>query len=229
MKNSISKQFKEGIITNNPTLVQFLGLCPALAVTTSVINAVGMGAAVTVVLIFSNLVISLSRQFVPEKIQIPFYLVIIAGFVTAAELFIKAFFPALSASLGLFVPLIAVNCMILGRAEAFASKNKPTPSVIDGIVMGIGFTLALVLVAFVRELLGTGTLFAAADGTGGIRVFGDSYSLATIFLLPSGAFLTLGFIAAAFQKISVAAEKKAKAEVTAEEITAEEEGEDENE
>lgn len=209
MKNSISKQFKEGIITNNPTFVQLLGMCPTLATTTSVMNALGMGAAVTVVLTCSNLFISLVRKIVPKQIRIASYIVIISGFVTAVELLIKAFFPAIDAALGLFIPLIVVNCIILARAEAFASKNKPLPSVIDGIATGIGFTLALSCIAFVRELLGTGTVFASQDGTGGLTIFGSWYPGASVFLLPTGAFLTLGFLIAAVQKImSVTEEKK---------------------
>lgn len=215
MKNSIGKQFKEGIITNNPTFVQLLGMCPALAITTSVINALGMGAAVIAVLTFSNLFISLMRKLIPRQIRIASYIVIISGFVTAVELLIKAFFPAVDASLGLFIPLIVVNCIILARAEAFASKNGPLPSVIDGIATGIGFAFALVCIAFVRELLGTGKLFAAADGTGGITVLGDWYPKASVFLLPTGAFLTLGFIIAAVQKITAAAKEKAKAKAEA--------------
>lgn len=213
MKNSIGKQFKEGIITNNPTFVQLLGMCPTLATTTSVINALGMGAAVIVVLTFSNLFISLVRNIIPKQIRIASYIVIISGFVTAVELLIKAFFPAIDAALGLFIPLIVVNCIILARAEAFASKNKPIPSIIDGLATGIGFTFALTCIAFVRELLGTGKIFAAADGTGGITILGDWYPAASIFLLPTGAFLTLGFIIALVQKISsVAEERKKRAE-----------------
>lgn len=213
MKNSIGKQFKEGIITNNPTFVQLLGMCPTLATTTSVINALGMGAAVIVVLTFSNLFISLVRNIIPKQIRIASYIVIISGFVTAVELLIKAFFPAIDAALGLFIPLIVVNCIILARAEAFASKNKPIPSIIDGLATGIGFTFALTCIAFVRELLGTGKIFAAADGTGGLTILGDWYPAASIFLLPTGAFLTLGFIIALVQKISsVAEERKKRAE-----------------
>ncbi|MCI9450469.1 MAG: electron transport complex subunit E [Clostridiales bacterium] len=213
MKTSIAKQFREGIITNNPTFVQLLGMCPTLATTTSVMNALGMGAAVTVVLAFSNLFISLVRKIIPKQVRIASYIVIISGFVTAVELIIKAFFPAIDASLGLFIPLIVVNCIILARAEAFASKNSPFPSVIDGIATGIGFLLALTCIAFVRELLGTGAVFAGADGTGGIKLLGDWYSPASIFLLPSGAFLTLGFLIALVQKISgVITERKRKRE-----------------
>lgn len=202
MKNSVLKQFKEGIITNNPTFVQLLGMCPTLATTTSVINAIGMGAAVCVVLTCSNLFISLIRKIVPKQIRIASYIVVISGFVTAVELLIKAFLPAIDAALGLFIPLIVVNCIILARAEAFASKNPPIPSMIDGIATGIGFTFALVCIAAVRELLGTGKILAAADGTGGITVLGSWYPGASIFLLPAGAFLTLGFIIALVHKIS---------------------------
>ena len=220
MKLNIAKQFKEGIITNNPTFVQLLGMCPTLATTTSVMNALGMGAAVTVVLMFSNLFISLVRKIVPKQIRIASYIVIISGFVTAVELVIKAFFPAIDASLGLFIPLIVVICIILARAEAFASKNPPVPSMIDGVATGVGFTLALSCIAFVRELLGTGSVFASSDGTGGLRVLGDWYSPASIFLLPSGAFLTLGFIIALVQKLTaVREEKKAAAENTDTEVT----------
>ncbi len=208
MKNSYLKQFKEGIITNNPTFVQLLGMCPTLATTTSVINALGMGAAVTAVLTFSNLFISLVRKIVPKQIRIASYIVIISGFVTAVELLIKAFFPAIDASLGLFIPLIVVNCIILARAEAFASKNPPVPSMVDGIATGVGFTFALTCIAFVRELLGTGGIFAAADGTGGLQILGDWYPGASIFLLPSGAFLTLGCIIALVQKLTAVAGKK---------------------
>ncbi len=226
MKNSILKQFKEGIITNNPIFVQLLGMCPTLATSTSVVNALGMGAAVTAVLTCSNLFISLVRKIIPKQIRIASYIVIISGFVTAVELLIKAFFPAIDASLGLFIPLIVVNCIILARAEAFASKNPPVPSMIDGIATGIGFTFALSCIAFVRELLGTGKLFAAADGTGGIDIFGAGYQPAAIFLLPAGAFLTLGCIIAAVQKISdmsaKRAEKKAlSADASTEEVSSE--------
>jgi len=201
MQSKFLTQMKEGILTNNPVFVQLLGMCPTLAVTTSVINAVGMGAAVTAVLMCSNLIVSPVRNLIPKEVRIASYIVIISGFVTAVELLIKAYFPAIDASLGLFIPLIVVNCIILARAEAFASKNKPLPSIVDGLSIGLGFMLALIAIASVRELLGSGMLFAAADGTGGIRIFGDWFTPATIFLLPSGAFLTLGFLIALVQKI----------------------------
>ena len=203
MANKYLEQLKNGILTQNPTFVQLLGMCPTLATTTSVVNALGMGLATTVVLTFSNLFISLVRKIIPKEVRIASYIVIISGFVTAVELLIKAYLPAIDASLGLFIPLIVVNCIILARAEAFASKNPPLPSLVDGISMGLGFTLALSLIAAVRELLGTGALFAAADGTGGIQIFGAWFTPVSIFLLPSGAFLTLGFLIALVQKIGL--------------------------
>jgi len=210
MFKTFLKQMREGIISNNPVFVQFLGMCSVLAVTTSVTNALGMGLSVTAVLICSNLFISLLRSFIPKQVRIAGYIVVISGFVTAVELIIKAYLPALDKSLGLFIPLIVVNCIILARAEAFASKNSPIPSVIDGLAAGTGYTLAVVAVAFVRELLGTGVLFAAADGTGGLQVLGDWYSPATIFIMPAGAFLTLGVLCAAFNKAKTAAAKRAE-------------------
>ena len=210
MITSFFRQMRDGIISNNPVFVQFLGMCSVLAVTTSVTNALGMGLSVTAVLICSNLFISLLRNFIPKQVRIAGYIIVISGFVTAVELIIKAYLPALDKSLGLFIPLIVVNCIILARAEAFASKNKVIPSVIDGLASGIGYTLAVTAVAFVRELLGTGVLFAAADGTGGIQVLGDWYSPATIFIMPAGAFFTLGILCAVFNTARRAAEKRGK-------------------
>lgn len=188
------KQLKEGLLDNNPTLVQLLGMCPTLAVTTSVENAIGMGLAATAVLIFSNLLISLLRKWIPNEIRIAAFIVVISGFVTAVELFMRAYFFSLYQSLGLFIPLIVVNCIILARAEAFASKNKPLPSMVDGLGMGLGFTVSLCLLASVREILGNGTWF-------GISVLPQSYPKMTFFLLPAGAFITLGCLIAAVQKI----------------------------
>lgn len=210
MIKSFLKQMRDGIVSNNPVFVQFLGMCSVLAVTTSVTNALGMGLSVTAVLICSNLFISLLRNVIPKQVRIAGYIIVISGFVTAVELIIKAYLPALDKSLGLFIPLIVVNCIILARAEAFASKNKPLPSVIDGLASGIGYTLAVTAVAFVRELLGTGVLFAAADGTGGLRILGDWYSPATIFIMPAGAFFTLGVLCAAFNTARNAAAKRAE-------------------
>ena len=202
-KNGFLTSLKNGLFDNNPTLVQLLGMCPTLAVTTSLKNAVGMGAAATAVLVCSNAIISLCRKFIPRQVRIAAYIVIISGFVTAVELIMKAFFFELYGALGLFIPLIVVNCIILARAEAFASKNPVLPSILDGISMGLGFTFALCLIAFFRELLGAGTLF-------GFSVLGSWYNPAIIFILPSGAFLTLGFIIAGVQKIRNVKARKAR-------------------
>lgn len=188
------KQLKSGILDNNPVLVQLLGMCPTLATTTTVKNAVGMGLAATAVLIFSNLFVSLLRKFIPKQVRIAAYIVIISGFVTMVELLMKAYLNSLYQSLGIFIPLIVVNCIILARAEAYASKNKPLPSAADGLSMGLGFTFALVLVATVREVLGNGTFL-------GLKLFGEGYAPALLLVMPAGAFLTLGFVIAGVQKV----------------------------
>lgn len=188
------KIFTNGIITENPTFIQLLGMCPTLAVTTSLINAVGMGLSATFVLVFSNLVISLIRKFIPDKIRIASYIVVIAAFVSIIEMLLKAYLPAISDALGLFIPLITVNCIILARAESFASKNKPIPSMLDGLGMGLGFTLGLSVLGSVREILGAGTLL-------GISLFGQGFQPALIFILPPGAFLALGVILAIYNMI----------------------------
>ena len=185
------KEFFKGIYSDNPVFRLMLGLCPVLAVSSSVNNALGMGAAATFVLVSSNFVISLIRNLVPSKIRIPVFIVVIATFVTIVDLVMAGFAPALHESLGLFIPLIVVNCIILGRAEAFASKNGIFKSVIDGIGMGIGFTLALVIIATFRENLGNGTWL-------GIHVFGSSFEPALLMILSPGAFLTIGFLIAFF-------------------------------
>lgn len=187
--------FKNGLIEENPTFVQLLGMCPTLAVTTSVSNSIGMGLSATFVLMCSNFVISLVRKFIPGKIRIASYVVIIATFVSVIEMLLKAFLPALSESLGIFVPLIVVNCIILARAESFAAKNAPIPSALDGISMGLGFTGALTIVGAIREILGNGTFF-------GISLFGASYEPALIFILPPGAFLVLGSVIAVINIIT---------------------------
>ena len=197
---NILSYFKSGLIDNNPTFVQLLGMCPTLATSTSLLNALGMGAAATFVLVCSNLVISLLRKLIPEKIRIAAYIVIIAGFVTVIDLLMQAYIPALSNSLGLFIPLIVVNCIILARAESFASKNKPLPSVLDGLTMGIGFTFALSCVAAVREILGAGTIL-------GIPLFKGVAPL-PIFALPAGGFLVLGFAIAVVQALKNRSKKK---------------------
>ena len=197
------KQLREGLLDNNPVLVQLLGMCPTLATTTSLENAFGMGMAATAVLICSNLFISLLRKFIPKQVRIAAYIVIISGFVTAVELLMRAYFYSLYQALGLFIPLIVVNCIILARAEAFASKNGPLPSMVDGIGMGLGFTFALCLIGAVREILGAGTLL-------GMQIMPSFYSPMVIFVLPAGAFLTLGFIIAAVQKIRNTAADRAR-------------------
>lgn len=181
--------FKNGIIEENPTFVQLLGMCPTLAVTTSVSNSIGMGLSATFVLICSNFVISLVRKIIPNKIRIAAYIVIIATFVSVVEMLLKAYLPALSESLGMFIPLIVVNCIILARAESFAAKNSPLPSAVDGLAMGLGFTGALTIIGAVRELLGNGTVL-------GFSIFGAAYNPALIFILPPGAFLVLGVLIA---------------------------------
>lgn len=183
------ERLKAGIINDNPTFMQVLGMCPTLAVTTSGTNAIGMGLATTAVLLGSNLVISLLRKMIPSKIRIPAFIVIIASFVTMIDLVLQAYIPELHASLGLFIPLIVVNCIILGRAEAYASKNTILSSIFDAIGMGLGFTLSLTLVGVIREILGTGELF-------GKMVMPASYNPAIIMILAPGAFITLGLLMA---------------------------------
>ena len=193
MSNNM-KVFTNGLIDENPTFIQLLGMCPTLAVTTSLINAVGMGLSATFVLICSNLAISLVRKVIPSKIRIASYIVIIATFVSVIEMLLKAYLPSLSNALGLFIPLIVVNCIILARAESFASKNKPLPSAIDGLGMGLGFTLGLSTLGAVREILGAGTIL-------GIDIFAGHYNPAVMFILPPGAFLVLGLILGLFNLI----------------------------
>ena len=183
------KELTRGLIKENPIFVLVLGMCPTLAVTTSVINALGMGLAATFVLVCSNAIISLIKDITPSKIRIPVYVVVIAAFVSVVDMVMAAYVPALHRSLGLFIPLIVVNCIILGRAEAFASKNNVIMSIADGIGMGLGFTLSLSLVGTIREIIGTGTWF-------GMRVTPLTYDPALIAILAPGAFITLGFLMA---------------------------------
>lgn len=198
-----SERLKSAVLLDNPVFMQTIGLCPALATTTSLSNAIGMGAAATVVLICSNIVISLLRKFIPDKVRIAAFITIIAGFVTIIDLSLQAFVSSLAASLGLFLPLIVVNCIILGRAEAYASKNKVLPSALDGVCMGIGFTFALVLMGFFRELLGAGTILSGYVGADklGIQIPGLYQYPASMMILPAGGFLMMGFILAAIQHI----------------------------
>ncbi|MTI48550.1 electron transport complex subunit RsxE [Sporosalibacterium faouarense] len=192
----IFKQFKNGLINENPVFVQLLGMCPTLAVTTTVIDGMGMGLATTAVMLGSNVVVSLLRKVIPNKIRIPAYVVVIATFVTLIGMFLHAFSLDLYRSLGLFIPLIIVNCLILGRAESFASKNKPLISFVDGLGMGLGFTWALMVLGAVREILGAGSVF-------GIQLFGEAFKPAIIMILPPGAFLALGVLVAIFNWIKL--------------------------
>ena len=196
---NIKKQFWEGLLTKNPVLVQLLGMCSTLAITTSLFNGLGMGLAVTVILICSNVLISALRKVIPSQIRIAAYIVIIAGFVTIVDLALQAFLPDLAESLGVFIPLIVVNCIILGRAEAFASKNGVVASALDGLFQGIGYTMALVIVCVIRELLGAGTFGGGIlNGGEGIRIIPEGYP-AMQLVMPVGGFLTLGFVIAFFQ------------------------------
>ncbi|MBR4875402.1 MAG: electron transport complex subunit E [Clostridia bacterium] len=190
--NNFKQQLKEGILTNNPIFVQLIGLCSTLAVSTTLANGLGMGLAVTIVLMCSNLVISLLRKIIPNQIRIAAFIVVIAGFVTIVDLSMQAWLPELSESLGIFIPLIVVNCLILARAEAFASKNGPIASLIDGLTQGVGFTIAISLISAVRELIGSGSLL-------GVPVFTESYTPVIMIILPAGGFLTLGILMAVFQ------------------------------
>ena len=211
-------QLKAGVILDNPIFMQTIGLCPTLATSTSLSNAIGMGVAATIVLIASNVVISLLRKFIPDKVRIACFITIIATFVTMIDLALQAFVPSLAASLGLFLPLIVVNCIILGRAEAYASKNKVVPSALDGVCMGLGFTFALVLMGFFRELLGAGTILsglstllpflAGAIPAEGFAVPFLNTNPMVMMILPAGGFLMMGFIFAAIPKIMAGKEDK---------------------
>ena len=198
---NFKKQLREGLLTNNPVLSQLLGMCSTMAITTTLFNGIGMGLSVTIILICSNVVISLLRKVIPDKIRIAAYIVIIAGLVTMVDLLLKAFLPALSDSLGVFIPLIVVNCIILGRAESFASKNGVLASAVDGLTQGIGYTAALVIMCIIRELLGSGTFGAGVFGADGIRILPSQYP-ALLVILPVGGFLTLGCLIALTQWIN---------------------------
>ena len=189
----------EGLLSQNPVLVQVLGMCSTMAITTSFFNGLGMGVAVLVILTLSNIIISLIRKIVPDKIRIAMFIVVIAGFVTMVDLLIQAFLPPLAESLGVFIPLIVVNCIILGRAEAFASKNGVLASAVDGFCQGVGYTVALVIVCIIRELLGAGTFGGGIlSGGEGIVLIPEGYP-AMQMVMPVGGFLTLGFVIAGFQ------------------------------
>lgn len=207
------QNFSKGVIRENPVLALALGLCPALAVSGQVVNAIGMGAGVIFVLTSSNIMVSLLKNFIPDEVRIPAYIVIIASFVTIVDMVMQAYFPALSSSLGVFVKLIVVNCVILGRAEAFASKNNVGDSVLDALGMGLGFTLALLLIALVREVLGAGsiTLFPVGGFDGKIKIPGLYDSPARILALAAGALLVMGYLMALFNGFAAWLEKKKEA------------------
>ena len=207
---NIRKQFKDGLVNQNPVLVQLLGMCSVLAITTTLFNGIGMGISVTVILICSNVVISLLRKVIPQKIRIAAYIVVIAGFVTMVDLLLQAYVHALSNSLGVFIPLIVVNCIILGRAEAFASKNSVGASAIDGLAQGVGYTVVLIIMCIIRELLGNGTFGGGIlNGGLGIRIIPEGYP-ALLLILPFGGFLTLGCLIAIVQWALKRSEAKGK-------------------
>ena len=212
MKNKAPSKLSiltNGIIKENPVLVLVLGTCPTLATTTSVSTAIGMGIAAAIVLICSNILISLLRKIIPDSVRIPCYIVVIAGFVSVVQMLVQAYFQDLYTALGVYLPLIVVNCIILGRAEAYASKNKVLPSALDGVVMGLGFTFALVLMGFFRELLGAGTILSGyVNGVNGIAVPFFHSNPMVMMILPAGGFLMMGFILAAIQKIMAGKEDK---------------------
>ncbi|TVQ38832.1 MAG: electron transport complex subunit E [Spirochaetaceae bacterium] len=208
---SISYEFTKGLLRNNPVFVQVLGMCPVLAVSTSVVNGLGMGLATSFVLVSAALIASVIKPIVPSEVRIPVYAVVIATFVTIADLVLRAFFPPLSASLGPYVPLIVVNCVIMGRIEAFATRNRPIAAVSDALGMGAGFTAALMVLGAVREVLGSGAFF-------GIELFGEGFTPLLVMILPAGAFLTLGVLMAVFNAakegshmVLIKAESKAEA------------------
>ena len=201
--NKYVERLYNGIIKENPTFVMMLGMCPTLAVTTSAVNAIGMGLSTTVVLILSNMLISMLRKIIPDSVRMPAFIVVVASFVTMVQFLLQGFIPSLYDSLGLYIPLIVVNCIILGRAESYASKNPVVLSMCDGIGMGLGFTFGLTCIGIVRELIGAGKIF-------GLQVMPSGYEPVTIFILAPGAFLVLAFIVAGRNKIIKMLEKKGK-------------------
>ena len=198
--NKFNKTIINGLLYENPTFVLMLGMCPTLAVTTSLFNAIGMGISTTIVLIFSNLIISILRNIIPDRVRIPSYIVIVASLVTIVQLLIQAFFPSLYSALGIYIPLIVVNCIILGRAESFASKNDPINSVADGIGMGLGFTIGISIIAIVRELIGSGSFF-------NIKFIPEKFNI-LMFALAPGAFLVLGILCAIQNYVKIKNGKK---------------------
>ena len=204
-ENSALERLKNGIITENPTFVLTLGMCPTLAVTTSVINGIGMGLTTMVVLVLSNVLISLLRKIIPDSLRMPCYIGVIASFVTVVELLLEAYLPSLNDALGLYIPLIVVNCIIMGRAEAFAGKNPVIPSLFDGLGMGLGFTVGLVCLGAVRELFGSGTIL-------GFQIMPKAYEPINIFILAPGAFFVLAILIAIIQKVNNTKAEKAAIE-----------------
>jgi len=200
-KTKLSSIFTNGIFNENPTFRLVLGMCPTLAISTAVTQGIGMGLATTFVLVFSNLVISLLRNIIPEKVRIPAFVVVIATFVTIVDLLMKAYVPSLSQSLGLYIPLIVVNCIIFARAESYAFKNPPMASLVDGLGMGVGFTLALILLSSVREVLGSGTFL-------GIQVMPAAYHPMSIIIRPPGGFIMLGILLLLVNAMAKAFEKR---------------------
>ena len=219
---NIKKQFKEGLITNNPVLVQLIGMCATMAITTTLFNGVGMGLSVLIILTCCNVVVAAIRKIIPNEIRLAIFVVIIAGFVTIVDLLLKAYIPALSEALGVFIPLIVVNCIIIGRAEAFCQKNPIGASFFDGIFQGLGYTMVLIIMCVFRELVGSGKFGTGLidvangfkitmDGTGGgIEIFSADYG-ATIMLLPFGGFITLGLLIALMQYMLKKSAKKKEA------------------
>ena len=211
---NVKTQFKEGLLTKNPVTVQLLGMCSTMAITTMLLNGIGTGMSVPIILTCSNIVISLLRKSSPPELRIACYMVVLAGFVTMVDLLLQAYLPSLSESLGVFIPLIVVNCIILGRAEAFASKNSVGASLLEGIFQGIGYTVALIVMWVVRELLGSGTIlggFSFINNGGGIRVIPEVYP-ALLVVLPVGGFLTLGCLIALMQYLLRRHSEKKEAE-----------------
>ena len=201
--NSCVERLYNGLIKENPTFVLMLGMCPTLAVTTSAINGAGMGLATTFVLVMSNMLISMLRKIIPDSVRMPAFIVVVASFVTIVQFILEGFVPSLYASLGVFIPLIVVNCIILGRAESYASKNPVIPSIFDGIGMGLGFTVGLTAIGIVRELIGAGTIF-------GLQIMPASYEPVTIFILAPGAFFVLACLVAVQNKVKANLAKKGK-------------------
>lgn len=206
--NKVTERLFNGIVKENPTFVLMLGMCPTLAVTTSAVNGLGMGLTTTIVLIMSNMLISMLRNIIPDRVRMPAYIVIVATFVTVVQFLLEGYVPSLYDSLGIYIPLIVVNCIILGRAESYASKNPVVPSIFDGMGMGLGFTIGLTSIGAVREIIGAGTIFS-------LQIMPDSYEPITIFILAPGAFFVLSLLIAIQNKVKINIAKKNNTQVTA--------------